>query len=521
MSTPSQKLATSLRVLKRLQRNRRDVFESRDLSRVHRERLVRNGFLQQVMKGWLISSSPGTQADDSTRWFASFWEFCTRYCNARFKGRWHLSPEQSLLLHSDNTVIPTQLVVHSPNGANNRIDLPFGTSLFDLKEKEQPLASDLTVRDGLRLYSQAAALIRVSESFIRRNPVETHVALANATDVSEILRRLLGDGRSVVAGRLAGALRRIEREDDADEILSAMRAAGYVVRERDPFGPGQPAGAIPPGVPPTVSRLKAMWGAMRADVLECFPESQGLPRDPGTYLKIVDAIYQSDAYHSLSIEGYDVSTEVIARVASGHWNAEENEMDRASRDALAARGYWQAFQLVKRDLAKIISGTDPADLVRGSHGEWYRKLFQPSVAAGLINASALAGYRTDAVYLRASRYVPPRWEVVSEAMAAVFDLLLGEREASVRAVLGHWLLGYVHPYPDGNGRMARFLMNAMLASGGYPWTVIRIEDRVPYMAALDSASVHHDIGPFTRFVAERVRWSMSSQAGVNSQHRPA
>jgi Fic family protein len=36
----------------------------------------------------------------------------------------------------------------------------------------------------------------------------------------------------------------------------------------------------------------------------------------------------------------------------------------------------------------------------------------------------------------------------------------------VRAVLGHQLFGYIHPYPDGNGRMARFLMNVLLASGG-------------------------------------------------------
>ena len=70
-------------------------------------------------------------------------------------------------------------------------------------------------------------------------------------------------------------------------------------------------------------------------------------------------------------------------------------------------------------------------------------------------------------------------------MPALFDLLEQEPEPGVRAVLGHWLFGYIHPYPDGNGRMARFLMNAMLASGGYPWTVIRVEDRNAYLAALD------------------------------------
>ena len=128
------------------------------------------------------------------------------------------------------------------------------------------------------------------------------------------------------------------------------------------------------------------------------------------------------------------------------------------------------------------------------------------MAAGLIAPSALAGYRNGPVYLRTSRYVPPRWEAMRDAMPALFDLLENEPEPGVRAVLGHWLFGYVHPYPDGNGRMARFLMNAMLASGGYPWTVIRIEDRAVYLAALDRASIGMDIGPFAKFIAERVGW---------------
>ena len=71
-------------------------------------------------------------------------------------------------------------------------------------------------------------------------------------------------------------------------------------------------------------------------------------------------------------------------------------------------------------------------------------------------------------------------------------------------MLGHWLLGYVHPYPDGNGRMARFLMNVMLASGGYAWTTIRVEDRRAYMAALEAASVGRDIVPFAEFVGRYV-----------------
>jgi Fic family protein len=291
-----------------------------------------------------------------------------------------------------------------------------------------------------------------------------------------------------------------------------MKAAGYDVRPTDPFAEQQTFGSLQTGVPSIVGRLQSFWNLHRQDVIATFPKAPGLPKDTGAYLKFVDEIYQSDAYHSLSIEGYRVTPELIERVRAGAWNPELHEADRKNRDTLAARGYWQAFQSVKKAVTQIIAGADAAKLVRSAHRDWYREMFQPCVAAGLIEAQALAGYRTHFVYLQGSRHVPPRWEVVPDAMETMFDLLESETEPAVRIVLGHWLLGYIHPYPDGNGRMARFLMNAMLASGGYPWTVIRVEDRAAYMKALESASVQMNIGPFAAFIAERVKWSME-QAG--------
>lgn len=76
---------------------------------------------------------------------------------------------------------------------------------------------------------------------------------------------------------------------------------------------------------------------------------------------------------------------------------------------------------------------------------------------------------------------------------------------AVRAVLGHLIFVFIHPYSDGNGRVGRFLMNAMLASGGYPWTVIRVKRRVEYMAALEAGAVGNDIAPFSRFVCEEMQ----------------
>ncbi|MBZ5725819.1 MAG: Fic family protein [Acidobacteriia bacterium] len=513
MPTPNEKLAASLTALRDLQQAGRRVFQSQELSRTDRERLLQNGFLQEVMKGWLISSGPGARDGDSTPWYASFWEFCARYCGERFGDEWYLSPEQSLLLDAENTVIPAQVIIYTPKGANNKVTLLFGTSLYDLKQPQMPPAEDLVVRDGLRLFSPAAAMVRVPEAFFTANPIETQVVLASLRDPSDLLRRLLEGGHSIVAGRLAGAFRRIGRAEAAGEIVATMKAAGYAVRETDPFA-GRAALVPPPAaVAPIVGRMQAMWESLRAKVLEVFPAPPGLPPDKDAYLQFVDDIYRSDAYHSLSIEGYTVAPELIERVRAGDWNPDGRDADRQSRDALAARGYWQAFQVVKANVAGIIAGVNPGRLARTAHRDWYRELFQPCVGAGLIAPSALAGYRNDAVYLRTSRYVPPRWEAVRDAMPALFDLLENEPEPGVRAVLGHWLFGYVHPYPDGNGRMARFLMNAMLASGGYPWTVIRVEDRTAYLTALDGASIGMDIAPFAGFIAERVRWSMEQAAG--------
>jgi len=508
MSSPNEKLAESLDVLKELQQGNRRVFRSEDLSRVHRERLVENGFLQEVMKGWLISSSPDSEVGESTPWHASFWEFCARYCDERFGEQWHLSPEQSLFLHGERTVIPDQLVVHSPKATNNDIKLLFGTTLYDLKVAEMPATAALTVRDGLRLFSPAAALVRVPESFFLQYPVETQVVMASLADASDVLRFLLNGGHSAKAGYLAKAFRQTGRADLADEILRAMKGAGYDVRESSPFEARHIFARLGRPAAPIVGRIEMLWDSMRGKVLAVFPKAPGLPTDKEAYLRYVNEIYRTDAYHSLSIEGYSVTPALVERVRQGGWDPEHDPGDRRNRDALAARGYWQAFQLVKKEVEKVIAGENPTALARAVHNDWYRELFQPSVTAGLLEAGSLAGYRNIPVFLRGSRYVPPRWEAVRDAMPAFFDLLEKEPEPSVRAVLGHWLFGYIHPYPDGNGRMARFLMNVMLASGGYPWTVIRIRDRKSYLSALDRASIEMDIHPFTAFIVHRVQWRL-------------
>jgi len=503
VATPADRLAESLDVLKALQDQGRHAIRTGDLTRTHRERLLANGFIREVMKGWYIPSPPDEPEGESTSWYASFWAFCAAYLRERFGDDWCLSPEQSLSLHTGDWTVPRQLLARSPRGGNKPTGLLFGTSIFDVR-LDLPDPADIEVRDGMRIMVLPAALIACAPSHFIAQPMTLRAALAMVPDASDVLSRLLEGGHSKIAGRLAGAFRNIGREQIADNIVGTMQAAGYAVTENDPFAAKSIVAFSSRETSPYVNRLRMSWNTMREQILRVFPAPPTSTTDPNGYLKQIEQIYVADAYHSLSIEGYKVNAELIDRVRSGNWNPDQIAGDKAQRDALAARGYWQAFQSVKDSIASVLRGGNPGAVVDEDHSIWYRELFGPSVVAGILKPAELAGYRNGPVYIRRSMHVPPRHEAVRELMPCFFDLLRQEHEPAVRVVLGHFVFVYIHPYFDGNGRMGRFLMNVMAAAGGYPWIIVPVERRTEYMAALEAASVDQDIKPFATFLAQIV-----------------
>lgn len=502
MAAPADKLAQSLAVLKTLQDAKAVAIRASDLTRVHRERLLRNGFIREVMKGWYIPVRPDGPADARTDWYAAFWPFCAAYLAERFGADWCLGAEHSIALHVGNWNVPRQLLVRAARGGNKPTGLPHDTSIFDLR-LEVPAAADIQVIEGLRVMRLPAALITCAPGHFAAHPVETRTALAMIADAAEVLGRLLDGGHSSIAGRLAGAFRNIGRDQVADAIIATMRSAGYTVTEADPFADRPPVAIGQCDTSPAVNTLRMAWATMRQAVLEGFPPPPGLPRDVDAYLHRVEDAYATDAHHSLAIEGCRVSAELIERARSDNWHP-DSEAGHSLQDALVARGYWQAFQEVKGTVSRIVQGRNAGAAVQADHGTWYRAMFGPGAAAGILEPGDLAGYRNGPATIRQSMRVPPRSEAVRELMPAFFDLLRDEPEASVRVVLGHFFFVNIYPYLDGNGRMGRFLMNAMLASGGYPWTVVPLALRTRYVNALEAASVQADIRPFAALVAELV-----------------
>lgn len=504
-SSPVQRrLGAALRRLKVLQDRGQVIVQSADLADHERKALTDAGFLQRIAKGWYLVARPGEAPGDTTAWFAAMRDFVGAYSTARFGDAWHVSPAYSVSVHAGATALPAQIIVHSPRATNRVVALPNDSSLLHYKAPYFPAKEKIERRGALRVLTLAAALVRLPSAFYETSATDAQIALATLTDASDLNRELLGGGHSVVAGRLAGALRTIGRPELADDILSTMRTAGYDVRESNPF-------LTPPSVlattriaSPYVHRLQLVWHAMRDEVLRHFPDEPGLPKNVDAYLSASQENYRADAYHSLSIEGYRVTDALIDRVATGAWSPEQHAADTDARNAMAAHGYWRAFAAVQASLGRILTGDNPGAVGRADHGTWYRALFGASIEAGILSVADLAGYRNAPVYIKNAAHVPPPYDAVREMMPALFDLIADEPSAAVRAVLGHFCFVFIHPYFDGNGRIGRFLMNAMLASGGYPWTIIRVEWRDQYIGALDAASTRHDIGPFAEFIASAV-----------------
>lgn len=499
---PHQLLAESLARAKA--KANKGIVRAKDLSRLDFKRLEKEGWLTRIIRGWYLLKQPAIKNGDSTPWYSSFWDFIGVYLNDRFGKHYCLSATTSIDLHVGSTTIPKQLLVMSKKGGSSLIHLPFNTSIL-LYQETKTFPQHIEQIKHINVMPLAMALHRASSKFFLQQAKDAEIAL-KFVDSTALARELLTGSNIASANRIIGAYNFLGETQRAKQLETNLLASGYQVEPLNPFAIKEPLLAKHSRIKsPYAARITIMWQQMRDVVLSIFPSDPGQKKISKKYFADLEKIFVYDAYNSLSIEGYEVSEELIHQIADGKWNPDQFLNDKNHINAMAAKGYRLAFNAVKKSIERIFHQENSGKVIQEDLHAWYAALFSPSVKAGILKPEQLAGYRSHPVYIRGSMHTPLPKDSLMDAMEAFFDCLINEPHASVRAVLGHFIFVFIHPYMDGNGRIGRFIMNCLFASGGFPWTIIEVARRNEYMKALEKASVDQDIKPFAKFVLSEMK----------------
>lgn len=122
-----------------------------------------------------------------------------------------------------------------------------------------------------------------------------------------------------------------------------------------------------------------------------------------------------------------------------------------------------------------------------------------------IESECAGKYRDMDVFISGSKYPVTKPDHILTEMAELFQWIEAVREKLHPVIFAaqlHKRFVFIHPFKDGNGRIARLIMNTALIQDGYLLVVIPPILRHEYVQLLEKA--HKDDKPFEEFIAERV-----------------
>lgn len=113
-------------------------------------------------------------------------------------------------------------------------------------------------------------------------------------------------------------------------------------------------------------------------------------------------------------------------------------------------------------------------------------------------------YRSVDVYISGAQHTPPSPNDMYRQVKDFYaDLTWKGRDLNLieLAAWTHAEFVKIHPFPDGNGRTSRLIMNYQLMANGFPAISIAKENRLDYFKTLETYAVEGDLAPFAEMIA--------------------
>ncbi len=195
-------------------------------------------------------------------------------------------------------------------------------------------------------------------------------------------------------------------------------------------------------------------------------------------------------YHSNAIEGNTLSLKETKVVLEGITIG-----GKSLNEHFEAINHLEAINYVE----SIVSGKEPLS-------EWQIKNIHQLVLKN-IDARNAGRYRQQNVVIAGASHTPPNFLHLPQAMTALMTWYQGAANLHPlqRAARLHVDFVGIHPFVDGNGRTARLLINFELMRSSYLPVIIRVEQRLAYYDALDTAHTTQNYAPFLQLLAEQER----------------
>jgi Fic family protein len=203
---------------------------------------------------------------------------------------------------------------------------------------------------------------------------------------------------------------------------------------------------------------------------------------PATATNLADLVRIMNTYYSNLIEGHDTRPRDIERALAGQLDA---DADRRNLQ-LEARAHVRVQAEIDR-LSNTGQLAEPAsvDFVRWLHLEFYRDAPEEMLrisGAGRDYVMAPGEWRSHREHdVAVGRHLPPSSARVQDFMAYFARrynfAMLGTAGRIISMAAAHHRLNYIHPFPDGNGRVSRLMTHAMAWKAGIAahglWSVSR------------------------------------------------